>query len=307
VPERSLYDSRILITGAAGQVGRFLAAEVQRRGAAVVALTSADCDITDPHAVEWAVGAGLGRRDVVINCAAYTDVDAAEDDGGAAYAVNAIGPENLARTCARAGAGLIHLSTDYVFSGSFAHGAPTPYELDDDTGPLSVYGRTKRAGELAVLAAHPDATVVRTSWVYTGGASGGDFVAVMRQRAAKCEVINVVADQIGSPTYVGDLVSALLQVAAGLQGGATRQPILHAANSGTASRFDQARAVYAAVGIDPGLVQPAAGGDTPRRAPRPAYSALGGRLSAAAGLTPLRPWLDALHAALKAGPLPSTP
>jgi dTDP-4-dehydrorhamnose reductase len=298
----------MVITGAGGQVGRFLAAEVARRGATVRALTSADCDITDPAAVERVVESG----DLVINCAAYTDVDAAEGDEATAYAVNVTGPGNIAQACARAGAEMIHISTDYVFSGSFAGATPRPYELDDDTGPLSVYGRTKLAGELAVLAALPapgQATVVRTSWVYTGGTTDGDFVAVMRQRAARGESVQVVADQVGSPTYVGDLVSALLQVAGGdfMRGATNRQPILHAANDGTASRFDQARAVYAAVGADPGLVRPVSSGDYPRPAARPVYSALGSRQSTAAGLTPLRPWRDALHAALSTGPLPSTP
>jgi dTDP-4-dehydrorhamnose reductase len=308
VRKHPLTDTRIVITGAAGQVGRFLTAEVRRRGGVAVALTSADCDITDARAVERVMATEVRRDDVVINCAAYTDVDAAEGDENTASAVNAAGPENLAQACARAGAGLIHLSTDYVFSGKFPDTGPRPYDLDDGTGPLSVYGRTKLAGELAVLAALPDATVVRTSWVYTGSTGGGDFVAVMRGRAARGESVAVADDQIGSPTYAGDLVSALLQVAEGLDGGAaTREPVLHAANEGTASRFDQARAVYAAVGADPGLVRPAGTGASPRPAARPAYSALGSRLSTAAGLTPLRPWRDALHAALDAGPLPSTP
>jgi dTDP-4-dehydrorhamnose reductase len=297
----------MVITGAGGQVGRFLAAEVARRGRTVSALTSADCDITEPGAVERVVEAG----DLVINCAAYTDVDAAEGDEATAYAVNVTGPGNIAQACARAGAEMIHISTDYVFSGSFAGATPRPYELDDDTGPLSVYGRTKLAGELAVVAALPagQATVVRTSWVYTGGSTDGDFVAVMRQRAARGESVQVVADQIGSPTYVADLVSALLQVAGGefMPGATSRAPILHAANDGTASRFDQARAVYAAVGADPGLVRPVSSGDHPRPAARPVYSALGSRQSTAAGLTPLRSWREALHAALSTGPLPSTP
>ncbi|CAN5832908.1 dTDP-4-dehydrorhamnose reductase [soil metagenome] len=296
--ERHLTNARFVITGAGGQVGRFLAAEVTRRGGTVLALNSTQCDITDPPAIERVVESG----DIVVNCAAYTDVDGAEADESTAYAVNVTGPENLAQACARVGAELIHLSTDYVFSGAFP-GTPRPYELDDDTGPLSVYGRTKLAGELAVLAAFPDATVVRTSWVYTGDQDGGDFVSVMRQRAAEGQSVEVVEDQIGSPTYVGDLVSALLEAAAG----AIREPILHAANDGAASRFDQARAVYAAVGADPELVRPVSSAKHPRPAARPPYSALGSRLSTEAGLSPLPPWRDALAEALGAGPLPSTP
>jgi dTDP-4-dehydrorhamnose reductase len=307
--ERHQTNDRIVITGAGGQVGRFLAAEVTRRGGTVLALTSQQCDITDPQALERVVEGD----DVVINCAAFTDVDSAEANESAAYAVNVTGPENVAQACARAGAQMIHISTDYVFDGSFPTSAPRPYELDDETGPLSVYGRTKLAGELAVLAALPDATVVRTSWVYTGAVGGSDFVAVMRDRAAKGESLEVVEDQIGSPTYVGDLVSALLEVAGwpatGESAGARaiREPLLHAANDGAVSRFEQARAVYRAVGADPELVRPISSATKPRPAARPPYSALGSRLSAAAGLSPLRPWQDALTEALAAGPLPSTP
>ena len=261
----------------------------------MLALTSAQCDITEPGAPERFVE----RGDVVINCAAYTKVDAAEADEARAHAVNTVGPENVAHACARAGAELIHISTDYVFSGAQHH----PYEIDDETGPLSVYGRTKLGGELTVLAAMPDAHIVRSSWIYHGGA-GSDFVSIMRRAAAGDGQVDVVADQIGSPTYVGDLVGALLQVA----DGGIREPLLHAANQGAVSRFEQARAVFEEVGADPERVRPVGTDRHPRPAPRPPYSALSGRQSAAAGLTPLRPWRDALAAALKDDrPLPSTP
>lgn len=276
-------------------LGRFLAAQARRQDRNVLALTSAEWDITDPAAAERFIQPG----DVVVNCAAYTKVDAAEEDQDRAHAVNALGPENVAHACARAGADLIHISTDYVFSGSKRR----PYEIDDETGPLSVYGRTKLAGELAVLAAMPDAHIVRTAWLYEG-ADGTDFAATMRRLAAGAGEVDVVADQVGSPTYVGDLVGALLQVA----DGAIREPVLHAANAGEASRFEQAQAVFEAVGADPQRVRPVGSDRHPRPAPRPPYSALSGRRSAAAGLTPLRPWREALAAALaSAGPLPSTP
>jgi dTDP-4-dehydrorhamnose reductase len=276
-------------------VGRFLAAQARRQGRDVLALTSAEWDITDPTAAERFIKPG----DVVINCAAFTKVDAAEEDQERAHAVNAVGPENVAHACARAGADLIHISTDYVFSGDQRH----PYEINDETGPLGVYGRTKLAGELMVLAAMPDAHIVRTSWIYQG-ADGSDFAAVMRRLAAGDGDVDVVADQVGSPTYVGDLVGALLQVA----DGAIREPVLHAANVGEASRFDQARAVFEAVGADPERVRPVGTDAHPRPAPRPPYSALSSRQSAEAGLTPLRPWREALAAALSsAGPVPSTP
>jgi dTDP-4-dehydrorhamnose reductase len=279
-----------------------LAAEAARRGHRVLALTSADCDVTDPTAPERHIAAG----DVVINCAAYTNVDKAEADEAGARAVNAAGAENVAHACARAGAELIHVSTDYVFSGDFGGGQPRPYEIDDETNPMNVYGRSKLEGEFEVLSAMPNAHVVRTAWVFSGG-DGSDFVATMRRLAAGDGQVDVVADQIGSPTYVGDLVGALLQVA----DGSIEESVLHAANQGAASRFDQARAVFELVGADPERVRPVGTDRHTRPAPRPPYSALASQSSAAAGLTPLRPWRDALAAALfpdtSAGPLPSTP
>ncbi|MEZ0362082.1 dTDP-4-dehydrorhamnose reductase [Mycobacterium sp. pUA109] len=289
---------RIVISGAGGQVGRCLAARAAQDGRQVLALTSAQWDISDPAAAEPIVEPG----DVVINCAAYTNVDAAESHEQAAHAVNAAGPGHLARACARAGAALIHISTDYVFSGDFGGSAPRPYQPDDPVGPLSVYGRTKLAGERAVLAASPTATVVRTAWVYTGG-TGTDFVATMRRLAGDDGTVSVVDDQIGSPTYVADLVAALLQVA----DGRVTARVVHAANHGAVSRCEQARAVFRYLGADPDRVRPVASADNPRPAARPAYSALSGAASARAGLTPLRGWHDALVEALGAGQLPSTP
>jgi dTDP-4-dehydrorhamnose reductase len=304
---------RLLITGAGGQLGSCLSALATDRGRDPLPFTSSQWDITDPAAAERIVGNG----DVVINCAAYTNVDGAESDEAGAYAVNAAGPEHIARACARVGARLIHVSTDYVFSGEpvsgdFGAGRPRPYEPGDETDARGVYARSKLAGERAVLAALPDASqgiVVRTAWVYTGG-TGTDFVAVMRRLAAGDGPVDVVDDQIGSPTYVADLAAALLQVADdGVPG-----PILHAANGGEVSRFGQARAVFEECGADPARVRPVSSAQFPRPAPRPAYSALGGRQSAAAGLAPLRPWRAALVAALAASlraaaadrPIPST-
>lgn len=287
----------LVISGAGGQVGRFLADEARRRGLQVRALSSSEWDITDPAAAERFIEKG----DVVINCAAYTAVDAAEGDPETAHAVNVVGAQNVAHACARADAQLIHISTDYVFSGEFDSG-PRPYEPDDETGPLSVYGRTKLAGELSVLAAMPDAKVVRTAWVYTGGA-GGDFVATMARKAAQGEPVDVVNDQVGSPTYVADLVNALLH----LTDFRVRESILHAANSGGATRFEQAKAVFEGMGADPALVRPVSSAADPRPAARPRYSVLAAGMSGDAGLPPLRPWRDALNEALRAHSLPSTP
>jgi dTDP-4-dehydrorhamnose reductase len=279
---------RIVIIGAGGLLGTVLAAQAHKQGRTVLALTSAQCDVTDATAVERHIDAD----DAVINCAAYTKVDEAEGDEDRAFAVNATGAENVAHACARAGAGLVHVSTDYVFSGDFGGGERRPYDIDDETGPLSVYGRSKLAGEFAVLSAMPDAHIVRTSWIFSG--HGGDFVATMRRLAAGDGTVDVVADQVGTPTYVGDLVGALLEAAEGT----ISEPVLHAANAGETSRFEQARAVFELVGADPERVRPVDSDRHPRPAPRPLYSALSGRRSAAAGLTPLRPWRDSLAAAL---------
>lgn len=292
----------MVVTGAAGQVGGFLAVEAASQGYDVVALTRADLDITDPAAVERHVTGA----EVVVNCAAFTNVDAAEADPDAAHAINAVGPGNLARACARTGARLIHISTDYVFSGDFGGDVARPYDISDAVGPLGVYGRSKLDGELAVHGELPEAHVVRTSWVYTGG-TGSDFVAVMRRLAAGDRTVDVVADQTGSPTYVKDLVGALLEVV----GGAVRSPVLHVANAGTASRFDQARAVFAALGADPDRVRPVATAAVPRPARRPVFSALSMEGSVGAGLTAPRGWREALNAALAVpvgdGPITSTP
>lgn len=292
---------RILITGAGGQLGTLVAAQAGREGRDVLARTSREWDITDPSAAAQIIEAG----DVVINCAAYTDVDGAETDEAGAYAVNATGPENLARACALAGAQLIHVSTDYVFNGDFGGEEPRPYEPDDPTGPQGVYAASKLAGEQAVLAAAPEAVVVRTAWVYTGGTERSDFVAVMQRLAAGDGPIKVVDDQTGSPTYAADLAAALLELADHVvdeAGADVRGRVLHAANEGVVSRFEQARAVFAEIGAEPDRVQPCSSDEFPRPAVRPSYSALSGRQWAAAGLTPLRPWRAALVAALTVAP-----
>ncbi len=289
----------MVITGAGGQVGRFLAAEAARRGYRITALTRTDLDITDVAAVRRQIGGA----DVVVNCAAFTNVDAAESQPKAAHVVNAVGPANLARVCARAGARLVHISTDYVFDGQQAR----PYDITDATGPLSVYGRTKLDGELAVHAELPGAHVVRTSWVYTGDTGlGSDFVAAMRTLAGTDRTVEMVADQTGSPTYAKDLVEVLLEVASG----GIDAPILHAANAGAASRFEQARAVFAACGADPERVHPVSTAEVARPARRPVFSALSMDGSVRAGLTALRGWREALMAALadpvERPPIPST-
>ncbi len=279
--------ANILVTGAGGQLGRQildLASGGDRTGR-TVGVGSAELDITDTSAVADAIEPSM----IVINCAAYTAVDAAETDIDRATAVNTDGPRNLARACAASGARLVHVSTDYVFDGT----ATTPYEPDDAPAPQSVYGRTKLAGERAVLAELPTANVVRTAWVYTG--TGTDFVATMLRLERERDVITVVDDQIGSPTYSRDLAAGLLELAASPVTGS----ILHSTNAGTASWFDLARAVFAGVGADPERVRPCSSAEYVRPAPRPSFSVLSGAAWERAGLTPFRGWRDALGDALQ--------
>ncbi|MFB8008916.1 dTDP-4-dehydrorhamnose reductase [Nocardia sp. NPDC056000] len=277
--------ARLVVTGAHGQLGRaLLALAPDARG-----YGRAELDITDPDAVR----AVLNPGDVVLNCAAYTAVDRAESDVDAAFAVNATGPAVLAAACAEAGARLVTVSTDYVFPGD----AEKPYEPGDPTGPSTVYGRSKLAGEQAVLDLDPNARIVRTAWVYTG--RGTDFVATMRRLEGERETVNVVADQLGSPTYAPDLAAGLLELAARSDDPAIPR-VLHATNAGQATWFELAQAVFAGIGADPGRVLPCGTADFPRPAPRPAYSVLSGKSWAAAGLTPLRDWRAALNDALSA-------
>ena len=277
--------TRLLITGARGQLGTDLLRAAAAAGIAATGLGSADLDIRNAAAVDAALAefaaAGPG---VVINAAAYTAVDDAETDRDAAFEVNVTGAENLARAAAAQGIGLIHVSTDYVFPGD----ASTPYEIDDPTGPRSVYGSTKLDGERAVMAAHPDAHVVRTAWVY--GIGGRNFVKTMARLEAAHDTISVVDDQRGSPTLSADLAGGLIELAdTTVPGG-----VLHATGAGETTWFGLAQAVFTELGADPERVRPTTTDAFPRPAPRPAYSVLSNRAWQQAGLRPLRDWRAAL-------------
>ncbi|MET9201530.1 sugar nucleotide-binding protein, partial [Gordonia sp. NPDC003585] len=219
---RDAEPTTVYVLGAAGQLGSALRARLAaaRLQARVKWLTSADVDIADGSSVDAALR-GLAGGDVVLNCAAYTDVDGAESDRAGAFLVNAEGPANLARATAPAGAWLIHISTDYVFSDAAAGATATggtrhPFEPDDSTSvtPATVYGASKLAGERAALAADPRTTVVRTAWVYTGTEASKDFVGTMRRLERTRESVSVVDDQLGSPTYALDLAAGLWELAA---------------------------------------------------------------------------------------------
>ncbi len=270
----------------------------------VIPLTSADLDITDSESVRAAL-TGVDADDVVVNCIAYTDVDGAEEDHSGAHAVNVDGPAHLVRVTREKGAWLVQVSTDYVFSGTPPRVADIegyePGDVDPDTTPATVYGRTKLRGEKIVLRDDPTSTIVRTAWLYTGGPDSRDFVGTMRRLEAHRDAIDVVSDQIGSPTYAYDLAAGLLELARRGRDDTVAGKVLHATNSGRASWFELAAAVFAEIGADPARVHPCATADFPRPAPRPAYSVLSGRSWSGAGLTPLRDWRAALHEAI-AGP-----
>lgn len=291
-------DLSLLITGGTGQLGRDLVVAAARAGIGrVVAPGSAELDVTDPAAVSDQVAAAVaGSRLVVINAAAYAAVDAAEGHGSArAHAVNAQGPENLARACAAHHAQLVQVSTDYVFAG---HGAG-PNRVDDPTVPRTVYGQSKLAGERAVLSSAAPVHVVRTAWLY--GAHGANFVRTMARLAGEQATVRVVADQHGNPTWTADLADGLIALALTADRVAAR--VLHCANASATTWYGLARAVFTEIGADPARVQPCRTGEFPRPAPRPPNSVLDTSGWAAAGLPELRHWRDALHAAVAAGVL----
>lgn len=246
-------------------------------------------DVTDAAAVDRVVAEV--RPDVVVNTAAHTAVDAAETDLEAAFAGNRDAPANLAAALAGHGGRLVHVSTDYVFAGDATH----PYEPSDPTGPKTVYGRSKLAGEVAVRKLLPDASVVvRSAWIF--GGPGANFVGTMQRLEREKDTVDVVSDQVGSPTAAVDLAAGLVELGGRFAAGASFPPVLHAVNAGTASWFDLARATFGAVGADPGRVRPTTSDAFVRPAPRPAWSVLSTAAWDAAGLTPLRPWTEALTA-----------
>jgi dTDP-4-dehydrorhamnose reductase len=277
-----------LITGANGMLGQ----DLQRvlSGRRVTALGRDDLDITDRDIVEAAVAG----HSAVINCAAYTRVDDAEDHEDVAFAVNATGAGYLAEAAARHSAKLIQLSTDYVFDGA----ATSPYPVDAVRNPVSAYGRTKAEGERLALALNPDGTcIVRTAWLY--GANGPNFAKTMVRLAASHETLTVVDDQHGQPTWTLDLAR---QIVAMLD--ADVPPgVYHATNSGNTTWFEFAREIFRQTGLDPLRVHPIPSTEFPRPAPRPAYSVLGHEEWRTVGLAPMRAWTEALSEAVAEGVL----
>jgi dTDP-4-dehydrorhamnose reductase len=251
---------RVLVTGAAGMLGHDVTAAAAAAGHDVVPFARADLDITDAAAVDAAVR--RTRPDAVLNCAAWTDVDGAEAAEARATAVNGDGALHVAVSAARAGAHVVHVSSDYVFDGR----ARDPYREDSPTRPQSAYGRSKLAGERAVAAAAAGA-IVRTSWLF--GRHGRNFVATMLRLGAERDAVDVVDDQVGCPTWTGHLAPALVAVAEERLTG-----ILHVPGGGSCTWYELARETFRTAGVAC-EVRPASTAAMRRPAPRPAYSVLG--------------------------------
>jgi len=280
--------SRWLITGAAGMLGQDVSQVLRRRGEPVTALSRHELDVADPLAVAGCISAR--KPDVVVNCAAWTAVDAAEEHEDQALRVNGSGVANLAAQCQRHGSRLVQLSTDYVFGKT----QQRSYSEDDPPAPINAYGRTKLAGERAVLGMPGGGYVVRTAWLY--GAHGPSFVRTMIGRARAGASVQVVDDQRGQPTWTMDVaeqIFALIQAGAG-------PGVYHATSSGTTTWYGLACEVFRLIGADPGRVTPVTSAAFPRPALRPGCSVLGHGAWSRIGVPPIGAWEGALARALPA-------
>jgi dTDP-4-dehydrorhamnose reductase len=278
---------RWLVTGAGGMLGHELVAVLGRRGEAVTGLDRAGLDVTDAAAVADALAAF--RPDVVVNCAAWTGVDDAEAHEQQALAVNGGGAANLAAACQAGRARLVQLSTDYVFAGT----AERAYAEDDIPAPRSAYGRTKLAGERAVLDGLPDAGyVVRTAWLY--GGYGRSFVRTMITLERQRPTVDVVDDQYGQPTWTADVAGQIIA----LIHSSASPGIYHATSSGQTTWFGLAREIFRLLGADPARVRAIPSTALSRPAPRPACSVLGHGAWIQSGVPPIGNWQPALKRAL---------
>lgn len=276
--------TRVLITGARGLLGTPTASVFRQDGKTdLLALDLPEIDITKPAVVKKCLAAF--RPGLVINCAAYTQVDACEANEALAAEVNGTGAGIVAQAAAACGARLIHISTDYVFEGD----AQSPYSEDHPTGRperLSAYGRSKLLGERLVRQNHPAALIVRTAWLY--GPDGPGFPNAILRKAREDGRLRVVNDQTGSPTYAPDLAAALYAL-----GRLTISGFVHVTNSGLCTWYEFAREIVRLAGLDV-PVQPVTTAEFPRPAKRPAYSVLDNRRYVEAGGRPMRPWQEAI-------------
>lgn len=284
---------RVLVTGAAGQLGTDLVAACTAAGDDVFAFDRAGLDVSDRDAVLGAITSI--SPDAVVNCAAWTAVDACEGDPELALAMNGTAVRWLAEGCHRSRAHLVTVSTDYVFDGELDRA----YHEWDDPAPQSIYGITKLIGEKEALALGPAASVVRTSWVC--GANGSNMVKTIMRLADQHPELAFVADQVGHPTFTQDLAPMLRRIALDRLSG-----IVHATNQGAVSWFEFAQSVVQAMGKDPAMVRPISTAELqpPRPAPRPTNSVLDNAVLRQAGYAELRdhhePLVETIRA-LRAG------
>lgn len=277
---------RVLVTGVKGQLGSDIAAELKLRAEECIGADIADFDITDRGATVGAIKKYM--PDCVIHCAAFTDVNGAEEKRGLCERINVLGTENVALACAETGAKLIYISTDYVFNGE----GMRPYEPNDERNPINFYGMTKSLGEDKVRSICPKHFIVRTSWVF--GKNGTNFVKTMLRLGEQMEGLTVVDDQIGSPTYTPDLARLLCDMAA-----TERYGTYHATNEGFCSWYDFAKKIMELSGIGCNI-KPIASKDYPSPAKRPQNSRLSKEKLVQNGFYKLPPWEDALKRFIKA-------
>ena len=279
-----------LITGGSGQLGIAVSEELDSRGLVFVAFGSKDLDITQGPVVRDLVSQVLPT--VIINCAAWTDVDAAETNEAQASKVNGAGAENIALAAKNCGAKLIHVSTAYVFSGE----SETPWQAADEIDPQSAYGRTKADGEGRVLGIYPEnSSIVRTAWLYSPW--GKNFAKTMTRLALNGDgEVRVVNDQIGQPTSATDLAKQLVELSLS----SSSAEIYHGTNSGQATWFEFAREIFKLSGADVSRVIPVSSSEYLRPAKRPSYSVLSHDSWAKTAIKPMRDWRIALTEAMPA-------
>lgn len=275
----------ILITGSNGMLGHALTAALSQQHK-LTGFDRPDFDIAQLASIQSVVASH--HPDLIINAAAYTDVDGCETNVDRAFAVNALGPRNLAVVCNELNIPLVHISTDYIFDGM----ATTPYKEWDKPNPQSIYGKSKLLGEQYVRQLCTRHYIIRTSWLF--GENGKNFVATMLRLAKERDEIGVVNDQTGSPTYTKDLAKAISEI--------IQQPAYgtyHITNSGTCTWYQFAREIFRQAGIDKVRVKPIITEEINRPAPRPRYSVLDNYLWRLQGMRPLRHYKDALGDYLK--------
>jgi dTDP-4-dehydrorhamnose reductase len=279
---------KILVTGAGGMLGQTLVPCLEKRGHDVTAFVKANLDVTDFKQVQSTL-ASVPKLDLVIHCAAYTKVDQAESEPELANLVNGQGTENVAMACKQLGLPMLYVSTDYVFDGERNPSEHRPYEPTDKTNPLSVYGKSKLAGETAVQRHLNQFYIVRTSWLY--GPYGKNFVDTIRSLAEQNKPLRVVSDQVGSPTYtlsLSNIIADLIET--------KRWGIYHGTDDGAASWFDFAQNIVKDLGVP---VTPITTQEMPRPATRPKYSVLDKSTLISAIGRPLPSWQEALQSYLQ--------